>query len=52
MFQSAVSLRRINGLGEVLAHQAGCEAWSGDEETCFYGLALGINDWTKADLVK
>ena len=50
--QSEVELRHIDGLWEVLAHQAGCEAWPGGEENCVYSLAPGINDGTKAGPVK
>ena len=35
----------------MLAHQAGCEAWTGGEETCVYGFVPGIDDGTKAGLV-
>ena len=43
---------RLGGLGEVLAHQIGCEAWLGGEENCVYGLAPDINDENESGLVK
>ena len=36
----------------MIAYQAGFEAWPGGEETCFCGLAPGINDGTKEGPVK
>ena len=51
-YQTEVALRHIGGLGGVLAHLAGCEAWPGGEETCVYGLVPGINDGTKSGPVK
>ena len=44
--------RRFNGLGEVLAHWLGCEAWPGSEITCIYGLAPGIYNRAKAGTVQ
>ena len=45
--QSEVAFISINGLGEVLAHYNGYEAWKGGEETCVYVLAPGINNGAK-----
>ena len=50
--KSKVAFCRLDGIGEVLAHQDGCEAWPGGEENCVYSLAPGINDGTKAGPVK
>ena len=50
--QFEVDLSCICGLGEVLAHQAGCEAWLGGGKTCVWGLEPGINDGNKSVPVK
>ena len=47
-----MALSRINELGKVIAHQAGCESFPGGEETCIYGIVPGIIGGTSAVLVK
>ena len=46
-----MKLNSLNGIGEVLVQQAGCEAWPCGEEICVYGLVPGINDRTKSYLM-
>ena len=43
-----MDLRHIDGLGEVLAYELGCEAWTGGEIICVYGLAPGIYNRDKS----
>ena len=50
--QSEVAFCRLNGLGEVLAHKAGCEAWPGGEENCVNGFSSGIKNGAKTGLVE
>ena len=47
-----MSLSCLVGLGEVLAHYPGCEAWIGGEITCVYGLVPGIYNENKAGPVQ
>ena len=51
-WQYEVTLCHINGLWEMLAHQARCKAYPGGEETCINDLAPDIDDRNKTGPVE